>query len=197
MRGKRRSVLAACVFFAFTTPLGIAAHLISELAALGWHDDADVAFSARHGYLAILAAAALAVFAVALRALPPSARRERVADIIRGLPFEGRGASFLALSFVVQFAFFAITQIGEGCPLCGGDVVTGVVAAAIAALLGALIITFAKRRVLELALSIVWYQSHGGCTAAVRGRPLRGRVVARSGRRTPVSFRYRPPPIAA
>jgi hypothetical protein len=44
MAQRRRSVVSALVFFAFTTPLGIAAHLISELAGLGWHDDVDAAF---------------------------------------------------------------------------------------------------------------------------------------------------------
>ena len=128
---------AILLFFAFTAPLGIAAHLISELAGLGWHDDADVAFSARHGYLALIAVAALAALALSLRAVPRGDRRERIAQIVDALPFKGHGARFVALSFGLQFAFFAVTQIGEGCPLCSGDVFTGVLAAALAALCGA------------------------------------------------------------
>ena len=66
---------ALLLFFAFTAPLGIAAHLLSELAGLGWHDDADVAFSARHGYLALIALGALVALALSLRAVPRGAIR--------------------------------------------------------------------------------------------------------------------------
>ena len=112
---------AMLLFFAFTAPLGIVAHLVSELAGLGWHDDADVVLSARHGYLALIALGALVALGLALRAVPRGDRRTRIAAIVDALPFKGQGARFVALSFAAQFGFFAITQIGEGCPLCGGD----------------------------------------------------------------------------
>jgi hypothetical protein len=197
MSVRRRSALAAFVFFAFTAPLGIAAHLISELAGLGWHDDADVAFSARHGYLAALAVVALLGLFLALRSIPKSDRRARVAELVGSLPFRGRGAGFTLVSFVAQFAFFAVTQIGEGCPLCSGDVVVGVFAAAVAALIGALAVTFGKRRILDfvlglaLAFAFVAPPVPGNLRSA-----LRRRVSLRaSRRRTPFSFRYRPPPV--
>jgi len=199
MTRRRRSALAACIFFAFTAPFGIAAHLTSELVALGWHDDADVLFSARHGYLAMVAFAALATFAIVLRSVPATNRRRRVSEIVEALPFEGQGAPFIALSFGLQFGFFAVTQIGEGCPLCGGDVFVGIVAAAAAALIGALIVTFVKERVLELAMGLVLYGSQGlwAPPVPVLSRREQHAAEASSVRRTPFSFRYRPPPIAA
>ncbi len=198
MDGKRRSALVSLLFFAFTAPFGIVAHLVSELAGLGWHDDADVVLSARHGYLAVIAIASLAIFSIVLRAVPANARRQRVAEIVEALPFAGRGVGFLALSFAVQFGFFAVSQIGEGCPLCGGDVSVGVLAAAAAALLGALIVTIGKRHVLEFAAALAWYVAKKLCLeATVVFRARKSRVVAHSGRRTPFAFRYRPPPLAA
>lgn len=198
MTRRRHCVLALSVFFAFTAPFGIAAHLTSELAGLGWHDDTDVLFSARHGYLAIIALAALAAFVLVLRSIPADSRRRHISEIIESLPFQGQGIGFIALSFVLQFGFFVATQIGEGCPLCSGDVFVGVVTAAVAALIGALIVTFLKRRVFELAIGLVWYEIHDlrPATARVRSRGEQ-RAGACSGRRMPFSFRYRPPPIAA
>ena len=190
----RQKALATCLFLAFTTPLGIAAHLIAELAGLGWHDDADVAFSARHGYLGLLAAASLAFSIFVLHAVPRGDRRARVASLVAGLPFRGRGASFTLCSFVAQFAVFAVTQIGEGCPLCSGDVVTGVFAAAVAAALGALAVLLGQRRILSLALSLIWYVPavpYGAPFACARRA---GRLRRKITRRAPFSFRYRPPP---
>lgn len=198
MTRKRRSAVAACVFFAFTAPLGIAAHLISELAGLGWHDDADVAFSARHGYLAALALLALGGLFVALRSLPSGERRARVAELVESLPFAGRGAAFTIVSFLAQFAFFAVTQIGEGCPLCSGDVVVGVFAAAIAALLGALAVSLGKRRILAFVLALVEVfvaAARESTIASCVSRRRRPRAV--SLRRSPFAFRYRPPPVVA
>jgi hypothetical protein len=198
MSGRRRPALAILLFFAFTTPLGIAAHLISEFAGLGWHDDADLAFSARHGYLALLAIVSLAAFAIVLRSVPRATRHYHVGLIVRSLPLGGRGPLFLGLSFVAQFGFFALTQIGEGCPLCGGDVFTGVLAAGFAAVLGALAVTLCKRRVLEFAIALVTVfaaaRVAGGVPSGVA--TYRG-PTATAPRRSPFSFRYRPPPLAA
>jgi len=198
MRLTKHPASAVAVFFAFTAPLGIAAHLISELAGLGWHDDADIAFSARHGYLAGLALLSVAGLLFALRSLPRSQRRIQVAELIESLPFGGRGVAFTAASFVAQFVFFAVTQIGEGCPLCGGDVAVGVFAAAVAALLGAIAVSFGKKRFLEFALTLVTV-----FVPPMRDARLSAALVRRRGartsskRRTAFSFRYRPPPGAA
>jgi hypothetical protein len=194
----RRSVAAILVFFAFTAPFGIAAHLLSELFGLGWHDDADVVLSARHGYLAALALLSLGGLLAALLALPRGDRRSRIAALVDALPFRGRGLGFTACAFVAQFAFFAVTQIGEGCPLCGGDVFTGVLAAAIAAALGAFAVALGKRRILEFAFALICAIATAALTgpAASAATAYRGPAAA-SPRRSPFAFRYRPPPIAA
>ncbi len=198
MTAKRCAFAASLVFFAFTTPFGIAAHLLAELFGLGWQDGADVVFSARHGYLAVLAAVSLAGAVVAVLALPRCERRARVASLVEALPYKGAGVGFASIAFVAQFGFFALTQIGEGCPLCGGDIVTGIVAAGFAAALGAITVTLCKRRVLEFALALVW-----AIAAAVFASGIVNGVAPYSGpaapatRRTPFSFRYRPPPVAA
>jgi hypothetical protein len=186
---------AALLFFALTAPLGIVAHLTSELAGLGWHDDADVAFSARHAYLAALAFLSLAGLLLSLRGVARRERRAYVAALVDSLPFRGRGAAFTCLSFAAQFAFFAVTQIGEGCPLCSGDIVVGVFAAAVAAALGALAVAFGKRRLIEFALAIVGvFVALFRDASAPRALLRRRRLRAASARRTPFAFRYRPPP---
>jgi len=198
MNGKRRPLLAALAFFAFTAPLGIAAHLISELAGLGWHDDADVAFSSRHAYLAVLALLALGALLLAMRRLPRGRRRAALAELIDSLPFRGRGLGFTLASFLAQFAFFAVTQLGEGCPLCGGDVITGIFAAASAALLGAIAIALGKRRILEFALALIEVFVAAGRAAGAESVLPNGRVPRPlANRRSPFSFRYRPPPLIA
>lgn len=193
----RRSLIAAIVFLAFTTPLGIAAHLISELAGLGWHDDADVLFSARHGYLAAAALCSLATLFVAMLSVRRDERRTRIAELVDALPFRGSGAGFTLASFVAQFGFFALTQIGEGCPLCSGDVFVGVVAAAVAAAIGALAVSLGKRRIVAFALALI----HALAVIVLRvadvrcAREIGGAVAPLPRRRTPFSFRYRPPPV--
>jgi hypothetical protein len=194
----RRSQSALLAFFALTAPFGIAAHLLSEFFGLGWHDDADVIFSARHAYLALIAVAAIAGLAAALLALPRGEQRARVAALVEALPWRGSGLRFVALAFVAQFGFFALTQIGEGCPLCGGDILTGILAAGVAALLGALAVTLGKRRIFELALRIMC-EFVGISFAPGVMRSLRSESVlpAKAARRSPFAFRYRPPPVAA
>jgi hypothetical protein len=189
---------AALLFFALTTPLGIAAHLISELAGLGWHDDADVFLSARHGYLAALAAASIVGLLLALRNVPRRERRAYVGALVERLPFAGRGPAFTLVSFVAQFAFFAVSQMGEGCPLCGGDVVVGVFAAAVAAGIGALAVALGKRHLIEFALALV-YVLVATCADRAAASALSRRRARRPAatRRTPFAFRYRPPPSVA
>jgi hypothetical protein len=196
--GKRRGLAASLAFFALTTPFGIAAHLFSELVGLGWHDDAEIVFSARHGYLAGFAVIALVSLIVAGLAVPRGLRRARAATLIEALPYRGRGAGFMSAAFVAQFGFFALTQIGEGSPLSGGNVVTGILAAAVAAALGAVTLTLCKRRILEFVAVLVWSIIAAFSAGALfGGRRAHRRPSALATRRTPFSFRYRPPPIAA
>jgi hypothetical protein len=196
--GKVTPFSALLLYGALTVPLGIAAHLLSELAGLGWHDDADVILSVRHGYLAAFALVALFIAIAALRSIPRGDRRERIAQLVDALPLRGRGIGFVAMSFFAQFGFFALTQIGEGCPLCGGDVLVGVVAAALAALCGALAVTLGKRRLLDFVLALVWAVAFA-CDAEPAGDRVAAsrRLVLRDRSRTPFAFRYRPPPLRA
>jgi hypothetical protein len=77
-------------------------------------------------------------------------------------------------------------------------VFVGVVAAAIAAALGALLVTLGKRRFLELAFSLIQYfRTFLVRTVARRSCDRERAAVASPGRRrTPFSFRYRPPPAS-
>jgi hypothetical protein len=198
MARNRRPLAAALALFALTVPFGIATHLVSEFAGLGWHDGAVLLLSARHGYLGVFALLSLASLIAAVLRRGPGLRPPRVASLIDALPFGGRGPGFAAVAFVAQFGFFALTELGEGCPLSAGDVATGVVTAAIAAALGALTVTLCKQRILEFASALAW-----ATVARALAEPLPGRLAAYrgpsapSGRRTPFSFRYRPPPAAA
>jgi hypothetical protein len=130
--------------------------------------------------------------------LPRGERRARVAALVEALPWRGSGLRFVALAFVAQFGFFALTQIGEGCPLCGGDILTGILAAGVAALLGALAVTLGKRRIFELALRImcefVGISFGPGVMRSLRSESV---LPAKAARRSPFAFRYRPPPVAA
>jgi hypothetical protein len=194
----RYAVAASLAFFAFADVFGTVVHLLSELSALGLGAAGTRAFAERHAYLAALAAVAVACLLAAVRLLPRGAGRVRVAALVRALPFEGRGTGFAATAFAAQFGFCALTQLAEGDPLSRGDLVAGIAAGIVAALFGALVVTACKRRILEAALALVW--------ATPRTAPGRGAVngtaayrgpAAPATRRTPYSFRYRPPPLAA
>jgi hypothetical protein len=194
----RYSVAAGLAFLALTAAFGSVVHLLSELWGLGWSAAGTLAFWQRHEYLAGFVAAAIACLLLAAGMLPRGERRVRVALLVRALPFKGRGTGFAATAFSAQFVFCALTQLGEGNPLSRGDLLTGIVAGIVAALCGALIVTFCKRRILELALALVW--------ATLRSAFARGTIsgiaayrgpTAPAARRTPYSFRYRPPPLAA
>lgn len=194
----RYSVAAGLAFLAFAALFGTVVHLLSEISDLGWSAAGSLAFWQRHEYLAGFVAAAVACLLVAVRMLPPGDRRVRSASLIRALPFEGRGIGFAATAFASQFGFCTVTQLAEGAPLSSGDLLTGILAGIVAALFGALIVTFCKQRMLELALALVW-----ATLPAAFGRGIVNGIAADRGpaavalRRTPFSFRYRPPPLAA
>jgi hypothetical protein len=198
MSARRSAPAAALAFGAFAILFGTASHLAAELFGLGWPADASVLASPRHAYLAVAALLALLALALSVRCSPGTDRRGRISALVDALPYRGRGMGFAALAFVSQFAFAAVTQIGEGYPLAAGDAVTGVIAGVVAAALGAVIVTLCKRRVLAFALALV-------CATldAVFARGVVDGVAADHGpgvtatRRTPFAFRYRPPPIAA
>jgi hypothetical protein len=140
---------ALLLYFALCVPFGIAVHLGAEFAGLG-RDAGDLAFSPLHGYLAVLAAGALAAFLVAGGFLAGSAeRRRRIGLMTAALPYRGHGLRFALLSAAMQFGFFAVTQFGEGCPLCKGDLLTGLIAALVASSIGAFAVAALRRRIVR------------------------------------------------
>ncbi len=140
---------ALLLYLALSVPFGIAVHLGSEFAGLG-RDAADMAFSPLHAYLAVIAIAALAAFLVCGGFFAGAAeRRRRIGLMARALPFAGNGVRFFALSAGLQFAFFVVTQVGEGCPLCRGDALVGVAAALVASAIGSCVLIALRKRIVR------------------------------------------------
>ena len=105
---------------------------------------------ALHGYLLLLGGGALAAFLVAGGFFSGSAeRRRRIGLMTAALPWGARGSRFAALSAAMQFGFFAITQFGEGCPLCKGDLLVGSIAALVASGIGAFAVAALRRRIVR------------------------------------------------
>jgi hypothetical protein len=158
-----RWLYLACVVFG-----SIGAHLISEFAAMG-SDAAAVVVSPRHVYLAIGGIAALA-FAihelVVLRARASSGRdAKRLAEMgLAALPFAGKRHFWLATAGL-QFAIGGLTEIGEGCPLCGHDIIAGVAGALLGAVVLSVIARALTRRLPSIASSLVEFTPVAGKSA--------------------------------
>jgi hypothetical protein len=185
---------ALLLYFALCVPFGIAVHLGSEFAGLG-RDADDLAFSPLHGYLLVLAAGALAAFLGAGGFFAGSAeRRRRMALMTAALPFRARGLRFAALSAAMQFGFFAITQFGEGCPLCKGDLLVGLIAALVASAIGAFAVTALRRRIVHYFVPAFASRRRVGAVAGVR--LLRSRPSFKSAYAGfAVTLGNRPPPF--
>ncbi len=145
---------ALLLYLALSVPFGIAIHLGSEFASLG-RDADDLAFSPLHAYLALIGFAALGAFLVAggFFASAPE-RRRRIGLMAGALPFGGRGPRFFAFSAALQFAFFVITQLGEGCPMCKGDAIVGVTAALVASLVGSFALIALRKQIVRAIASL-------------------------------------------
>jgi hypothetical protein len=194
----RYSVAAGLAFLALAALFGSVVHLFSELSGLGWSAAGTLAFWQRHEYLAGLMTAALLCLLTVARMLPRGEHRMRIASLVKALPFEGRGPGFAATAFAAQFGFCILTQLAEGAPLSRGDLFTSILAGIVAALFGALVVTFCKQHILELALALVWATPRAALgRGAVNGIAAYRGPTAPAVRRTPYSFRYRPPPLAA
>jgi len=194
----RYSVAANLAFLAFAALFGSAVHVLSEVWGLGWNAAVTLAFWQRHEYLTGFVAAAVACLLFGMRMLPRGERRVRIASLVRALPFEGRGTGFASTAFAAQVAFAALTHLGEGDPLSRGGLLTGIVAGIVAAVCGALLVTFCKRRILEFALALVWATLRSAfARGAANGIAAYRGPTAPGVRRTAYSFRYRPPPLAA
>ena len=144
--GRWRALL---LYLALSVPFGIAVHLGSEFAGLG-RDADDLAFSPLHAYLAVIAIGALAAFLGCGGFFAGVAeRRRRIGLMARALPFGGSGVRFFALSAGLQFAFFVVTQLGEGCPLCKGDALVGVAAALAASAVGSCALMALRKQIVR------------------------------------------------
>jgi hypothetical protein len=115
---------------------------------------------------------------------------------LRALPFGGQGARFAALTCAVQLAFFGLTQLAEGCPICGGDVAVGVLTAIVVSAIGSLLLALCERRLLACVLLFFWITARP--LAPSLRRRLHADVQRFSGRRGAFLFSIasRPPPIA-
>jgi hypothetical protein len=188
------------VYLALIVLGSIGAHLTAEFAAMGGDAD-EVALSPRHLYLGLAAVAALA-FAlcelIAMRKSSSGARdfKRRMEIGIGTLPLAGTpwftpatAASFLTIG--------GITEIGEGCPLCGHDVTAGVIGAFLGSLLVGLVVRAFTRRMPSLASAVDEY-----LTAEPHDSGFARYATAFAPARLPRSVWYpflfnRPPPVRA
>jgi hypothetical protein len=187
--------LSLLAFAATALPLAIFAHLAGEVAGLGEQSRLAAVFSGRHAYFLALGLAAFIAVRTIVMSAGGASNASRLEGLLRALPFGGRGARFAALTFAVQLAFFAVTQIAEGCPLCGGDVAAGVLTAILVAAIGSVLLALCERRLLACVLLFFWVAA--GSLSAPRRRP-RVTVPRFAGRRGAFLFSIasRPPPIA-
>ena len=156
MTKPRATFVAASTLLALTVPFGIAVHLVSELAGLGYRNDAALIFSAKHVYLAVLALGSLLTFFALLASVSRSGseRRRVVKQLIAALPFEGRGPRFTLLSFTGQIGFFFVTQFGEGCPLSANELGAGILAAFVASAIGALALSLCNTQLIRAVVEL-------------------------------------------
>ena len=183
------------LYLALSVPFGIAVHLGSEFAGLG-RDADDLAFSPLHAYLAVIAVAALAAFLICGGFFAGAMeRRRRIGLMARALPFDGRGPRFFAFSAALQFAFFAVTQLGEGCPLCKGDALVGVAAAVIASVVGSCALMALRKQIVRAfaVLGFAVERAPRGFTVGLMPR-YAVRPVASTYSTFAVTLGNRPPP---
>ncbi|MGZ3505731.1 MAG: hypothetical protein ACXWNJ_14050 [Vulcanimicrobiaceae bacterium] len=186
---------ALLLYLAMSIPFGIAVHVGAEFAGLGRAAD-DLALSPLHAYLLVLGLVSFAAFLIAGGFFASRAeRRRRIALLAHALPFGGRGPRFIVLSTVVQFAFFALTQVGEGCPLCGGDAAVGVIAAVVASVLGACLLAALRTRIARIVETICYaIERNARCAPARRVSRISAISIAKPSERFALAIANRPPP---
>ena len=139
------------VFYLLLIGVGsLLAHLAAEFGAMGTGAE-TVLFSPRHWYLGCAALAGIITFAVQARALLRSAHSgldlKRMLRLgLDSLPMRGRGWRYYALTGGLQLAVGSLTQIGEGCPFCGHDVLAGVLGALVTVIVLAFVMRAVGRR---------------------------------------------------
>lgn len=135
----------------------IVAHIATEFAGMGSQAEGLV-FSTLHTYLAVGAAlCAVAAWLQARQLWSASSGGRNLQRVllhaIEALPFRGRGCFFI-LTAALQFGVGLLTQIGEGCPLCTHDVVSGALGALVTVVLLALAIRALGAKLPTIAAAI-------------------------------------------
>jgi hypothetical protein len=141
---------------AAVVPSATLVHLVAEASALG-PGALSLAFVLRHVYLGVLLGLSLAVFARTVGLGRPRAElRRRVA--LLGANLRGPHApALLATLMAAQLAFFALTQLGEGIPLLGGDLALGLAVGLLGSLAAGLLVCALGRSLAEVAArTLTW-----------------------------------------
>jgi hypothetical protein len=193
--GKMRHVRIVAGMTAAVVPFSIAVHLLAEGLALGWAAIAP-GFWLRHAYLLVPLALALWSFGRTVGLGTGRAEMIRRCALLRArLRAAGAGSTIVAFT-LANLTFFGLTQLLEGEPIASGSIATGLIAAALGAVVSALAVFFWGRSLVATALA-----------AAVR-RPrlprrltLASRRIVEIPRAAEAAFSLfvpnRPPPIAA
>jgi hypothetical protein len=134
-----------------------------------------------------------------LRAVPRGDRRARIAAIVDALPVQrARRRLRRAYHFAAQFAFFAITQIGEGSSALRRRRVRRRVGRRARGFLRRARGHARQAALLDFVLALAWAVAFSPGAESPRRSLFREGVVAlRRRSRTPFAFRYRPPPLTA
>lgn len=190
-----RLLYLACVVLG-----GVVTHLISEFAAMG--SDADrVALSPRHLYLGVAAIVAILIAIrelVVLRSRAKGGRdAKRLAELgLASLPFNGK-RHFWIITACLQLAVGGVTEIGEGCPLCGHDIVAGVGGALLGAIVLALLARALGNRLPSIASALSEFVPLAGRSTARWAAKMRTTPVARAEFLWFARLLNRPPPVLA
>jgi len=156
--GSRKSPDLRRAYFALVVVGGIGAHLASEFAAMG-AAAGRIALAPVHYYLGVALIVAAAVLVRDMSALFSAATNGRDArrlaqNGLATLPFAGK-RGFVTTTACLQFAVGWTTVVAEGSPLFGYDVGAGAIGAVVGALLLALFMRAASRRLPNIACAVV------------------------------------------
>jgi len=177
---------------AAVVPSATLVHILAEASALG-SGALTPAFVLRHVYLGLLVVASLAAFVRTVGLGRPRAELRRRVALLRSLVRGPHRATAVAALVAAHLGFFVLTQLGEGVPLLGGDVMLGLLLGLIGSLLAALTIAFLGRTLVDLAIrTLSWRQP----PAAPARRPHRRVAPPRAAARVFSLFvPNRPPPF--
>ncbi|MGD1065414.1 MAG: hypothetical protein ABR975_01185, partial [Vulcanimicrobiaceae bacterium] len=164
---------------AAVVPSAALVHIVAEASALG-SGALTPAFVLRHVYLGLLVLASLAAFARTVGIGRPRAELRRRVALLRTLVRAPHRWSAVAVLVAAHLGFFALTQLGEGVPLLGGDVVLGLSLGVIGSLLAALTVAFLGRTVVDVAIrTLSWRQPQAAPARRAHRRIPPSRAAAR------------------